>query len=133
MKYLPKAILCTIIGFVIWFAGAEILGLLVAFIVSKIPVFARFFLWLENSYVLGHLVPVFFRGLPCLLAGYVIAKICHDDIKQRTISLTVLFCLIIGMQLYSMIVLYQGSVWWLIQGAIGQAIGLFMFRSDPDL
>lgn len=77
--------------------------------------------------------PFFFRGLPCLLAGYVIAKICHDDIKQRTISLTVLFCLIIGMQLYSMIVLYQGSVWWLIQGAIGQAIGLFMFRSDPDL
>lgn len=64
MKYLPKAILCTIIGFVIWFAGAEILGLLVAFIVSKIPVFARFFLWLENSYVLGHLVPVFFPRPP---------------------------------------------------------------------
>lgn len=133
MKYIPKAILCAIIGFIIWFVIATVLGLLIAFLGVKIPIFARFLLWLEDSLVFGHLVPVIFRGIPCLLPGYVIAKICHDDITQRTVSLAVLFCIITGIQLYSLIFLDQGSTWWMIQGTIGQAIGLFMFRSIPNL
>ena len=129
MKYVPKAIICTIVGFIIWFVIATVLGLLIAFLGVKIPIFARVISWLEDSLVFGHLVPVIFRGIPCLLPGYVIAKICHDDIMQRTVSLAVLFCIITGIQIYSAFFLDQGSAWWLIQGAIGQAFALFIFRS----
>lgn len=130
MKYVPKAILCVVVGFILWLICSVVFSLIVAFAVAKIDLLARLLLFIEDSVTFGHLVPTFFRLIPCLLPGYVIAKICHDNTAQRKISLIAVFCVITILQAYSVFFLDEGSLWWLIQGGVGQAIGFLIFTAD---
>lgn len=122
-----KIVGAVITGLLLWFVSSLVLAIVFALFCSLSETLARFITWFEQSKSFGHLVPVIVRGVPCLLPGWVIGKICSNDAKTRKTSLNITLVVIIAIQIIGL-VSGSSNLWWLIEGAAGQWICFSMFK-----
>ena len=133
MKNVIMGILSVIIGLLLWLVCSTLIAGLFLLIAKYVEPLVRLIAWIERSDALGHIIPVIFRGLPCVLPAWVIYKLCSGSCRTTIASEVITAVIIFGTQVYGYIV-GSGSLWWLIQGAIGifMAFGAFAMQARRD-